>query len=105
VGHAVPELPAGRGPISCGLGEAADLAVAQPVVDQRQQLSGGGDTADVAAPAGADTCFDRGDLGVAYRPGDCFHGRPAQQPGALFGDPAAVGVAVGLAVAWGQPGP
>ena len=48
------ELPAGRGPISCRRGEAADLAVAQPVVDERQQLAGGGDAADVATAAGAD---------------------------------------------------
>jgi hypothetical protein len=46
------ELPAGRGPISRGVGEAADLAVAHSVVDEGQQLAGGGDTADVADRGG-----------------------------------------------------
>ena len=87
------------------VGEAADLAVAQPVEDEGQQLAGGGDAADVATPAGADTGFDRGDLGVAYSAGDRFDSGPAQQARALFGDPAAGDVAVGLAVAWGQPCP
>ena len=100
------ELPDGRGPISRRVtGEAADLAVAQPVVDERQQLAGGGDAADVATPSGTDASFDRGDLRVADRTGDRFDGSPAQQPGALLGDPAAGDVAVGLAVARSQPGP
>ena len=90
---------------SCRRGEAADLAVAQPVVDERQQLSGGGDATDVAAAVGADAGFDRGDLWFADRTGDCFDGRPTQQPRALFADPAAGDVAVGLAVARSQPGP
>jgi hypothetical protein len=38
----------------CVTSEAADLAVAQPVVDEGQQVAGGGDAADVAAPAGPD---------------------------------------------------
>ena len=44
-------------------------------------------------------------LRVADGAGDRFDGGPAQQPGALLGDPAAGDVAVGLAVTWGQPGP
>jgi hypothetical protein len=100
------ELPDGRGPISRGVtGEAADLAVAQPVVDERQQMAGRRDAADVAAAAGTDAGFDRGDLRVAHRPAGCFDRRPTQQPGALFADSAAGDVAVGLAVARGQPGP
>jgi hypothetical protein len=34
-----------------------------------------------------------------------LHRGPADQPGALLGDPAAVHVGVGLVVARGQPGP
>ena len=99
------ELPGGRGPISYRVGEAAELAVAQPVEDQGEEVSGGGDAADVATSAGSDTGFDRGDLGVAYGAGDRFDSGPAQQARALFGDPATGDVTVGLAVAWGQPGP
>src|SRR6266540_6213815 len=36
---------------------------------------------------------------------DRLHCRPADQPGALFGDPAQVDVGVGLVVLGGQPGP
>ena len=108
VGWVMPILRAARWPwpdLMRRRGEAADLAVAQPVVDECQQVAGGGDAADVATPPGTDVCFDRGDLGVTDGAGDGFDRRPAQQPRALFGDPAAGDVAVGLAVAWGQPGP
>ena len=47
-------------------------------------MAGGGDAADVAAPSGADTCLDRGDLRVADGAGDGFDRGPAQQPGALL---------------------
>ena len=73
------ELPGGRGPISCGVGEAADLAVAQAVVDESQQVAGGGDAADVATTAGADAGFHRGDLRITRSSGDGLDGGPAQQ--------------------------
>jgi len=73
------ELPGGRGPISCGVGEAADLAVAQAVVDESQQVAGGGDAADVATTAGADPGFHRGDLRITRSSGDGLDGGPAQQ--------------------------
>ena len=66
--------------ISCGVGEAADLAVAQAVVDERQKVTGGGDASDVAAPPVTDTCLDPCDLRVADGTGDRLDGRPAQQP-------------------------
>ena len=67
---------------SCG--EATDLAVAQAVVDEREEMTRRGDASDVAAPAGADAGLDRGDLRVADGAGDGFDGGPAQQPGALL---------------------
>src|SRR5829696_3672757 len=93
--------PTSRGPG----GEATDFAVAQPVVDEREEMARRRDTADVATPAGADTRLHRGDLRVAHRAGDGFHGGPAQQAGSLLGDVAALDVGVGLAVARGEPGP
>lgn len=51
------ELPDGRGPISCRVGEAADLAVAHSVVDERQQVTGGRDTANVATASSTDACL------------------------------------------------
>ena len=65
-------------------GEATDLAVAQAVVDEREEMTRRGDTSDVAAPAGTDAGLHRGDLRVADRTGDRFDGGPAQQPGALL---------------------
>src|SRR5258705_11523007 len=44
-----PRCSRGPGPV-----ERADLSVAQPVVDQREQLAGRGDLGDVAAAAGLD---------------------------------------------------
>ena len=91
------ELPAGRDPIyaasggsGCRRHAARNRRVSQP--------SGGGDAADVATAASADTSFDRGNLGVTER-GRQLHRRPAQQPGALLADPATRDVTVGLAVA------
>ena len=64
-----------------------------------------GDASDVAAPAGTDAGLDRGDLRVAHGTGDGFDGGPAQQPRALLGDVAALGVGVGLAVDAGSARP
>jgi hypothetical protein len=79
-----PRCPLAVARSSCGVGEAADLAVAQPVVDEREQLAGGGDAADAATAAGTDAGFDRSDLRVTDSARDCLDGGPAQQPGALF---------------------
>ena len=73
----------------CVSGEATDLAVAQAVVDEREEMTRRGDASDVATPPGADTGLDRGDLRVTHRAGDGFDRRPAQQPGSLLGDVAA----------------
>ena len=94
LGWVMPILRAARWPWPDLMrrGETADLTVAQPVVDERQQVAGGGDAADVATPPATDACFDRSDLRVTHRPRDCFHRRPTQQPRALLGDPAALDV-------------
>ena len=86
-------------------GEAADLAVAQAVVDEREEMTRRGDAPDVAAPPGADPGFHRGDLRVAHGTRDGLDGGPAQQPAALLGDVPAMAVAVGLAQPGCQPGP
>jgi hypothetical protein len=39
----------------CVVGEAMDLAVAQPVVDEREEMTRRRDASEVAATAGADT--------------------------------------------------
>ena len=85
--------------------ERTDVAVAQPVVDQREQFACRGDLGDVLAAASFDTVLVGGDLGCRLVPLHRLDRRPADQFGALFGDMPAVHDGVGLAVAWGQPGP
>ena len=58
----------------------------EAVVDEREEMTGRRDTSDVAAPAGTDAGFDRGDLRIVVRPGDGLDRRPAQQSRALLGD-------------------
>jgi hypothetical protein len=85
--------------------QAAHLAVTQAVVDQREQLAGGGDAADAgAAPAGDAVKVD-GLLAACREPLGGLDGGPADQPRALFGDRAAAHGGVGLAVAGRQPSP
>ncbi len=62
-------------------GQGADLPVAQAVVDQGEELAGGGDLGDVAglvAAAGDDAGLDRSRCGVGAGPLDGFDQRPAE---------------------------
>ena len=61
----------------CGRGQAADAVVTQPVEDQLGQLPGGGDHADVAAPALRDPVADLPEPGVA--PTRCTASTAAQR--------------------------
>src|ERR1700722_2187473 len=103
--------------ISCGVrqfavvvvgvfGEAADLAVAQAVVAEGQDLAGDGDSRDFAATAFGDS-FVLGSEWPAAGGGVlcCFAQRPAQDRGALARDVPEAGFAVGAADRWGQSGP
>ena len=100
------ELPGGRGPISCGVGEAADLAVAQAVVDEGQQVAGGGDTRPMLRPRRAPMrAFTEAICGSRAAPETASTAAQRNSREPCLGDPAAVDVGVGLAVAWGQPGP
>ena len=47
----IRELPNGRGPISCGAVVRQRISPSRSVVDERQQMAGGGDAADVATPS------------------------------------------------------
>ena len=78
--------------------------VAQGVEDELDLTAGGGDDADVAAAAGGHLFADPADHAGLRQDLDGLDGGPADQPGALFGDPAAVYVGVGLVVFGGQPG-
>jgi hypothetical protein len=55
VRHRATSRLAAPGLVSRWPGQATDVAVAQPVVDQREQFAGGGDLADVRAASFADT--------------------------------------------------
>ena len=88
-----------------GAVERTDVAVAQPVVDQREQFACRGDLGDVLAAASFDTVFVGGDLGGGLVTLHRLDRRPSDQFRALFGDVSAVHDGVGLAVAWGQPRP
>src|SRR6266540_3735830 len=76
-------------------GQATDVSVAQRVVDQGEQLAGGGDLGDVRASAfgqpGPGTP-DRTAVETLHR----FDGGPADQMVALLGDAATVDGGVGL---------
>ena len=126
VGPAVPELPGGRADSRCCVVvsvETADLAVAQAVVDEREEMTGGGDAADVAAAAVTDAGLDRSDRGsrtcrrplrpppsaatvtLVYRgpgrstgSGACCHGRRAALGTNEGGQGRAVGPPVGAAL-------
>jgi len=68
----------------CWRAQATQPAVTQPVEHQLGQLAGGGDHADVAAPAGGDPVADLPEPGVST---DALHGLdrgPADQATALF---------------------
>src|ERR1700736_222154 len=86
-------------------GQSADVSVAQPVVDQREQLAGRGDLGDVAAAAGFDPFAIKGDLGDVGLTLDGLHGRPPHKFAALLGDVPATNDGVGFAVCGGQTGP
>src|SRR6266540_4129982 len=85
-------------------GQATDVSVAQRVVDQGEQLAGGGDLGDVRASAfgqpGPGTP-DRTAVETLHR----FDGGPADQMVALLGDAATVDGGVGLTVAGSHAGP
>ena len=91
-----------RRPVSV---QRADVSVAQPVVDQREQFACRGNLGDVFAAASFDSVFVGCDLGRRRVTLHRLDGRPTNQFGALFGDMPAVYDAIGLAVARGQPGP
>src|SRR5438270_156897 len=71
-----------------GPGEAADLAVAQAVEDEGEELAGDRHPGDVLAPAPADAGEVRAQLGPAPHVGHGFDGGPAHQRRSLLGDAA-----------------
>ena len=99
------ESHCGGGLGGCRL-QAADLAVSEAVVDERDDLAGCRDFGDGSAVAAFGECFS---LGV--KPGvfaeflGGFDRGPAHEPVALFGDRAPGDLDVGLAVAWGEATP
>ena len=57
------------------------MAVAQAVVDEREEMTRRRDASDVAAPAFTDTGLDRRDPPVTHRTRDRFDGyRPVVEP-------------------------
>src|SRR5438132_3589262 len=87
-------------PVSPGLDqrEVADLAVAQAVVDEGEELAGHRGPGDVdAAPLGDAVVVDL-ELGPAVYMGDGLDGRPAQELRSLLGHLAPPSLAVRLAV-------
>ena len=85
--------------------QAADVPVAHPGEDQFDELSGGGDLADVGSAALSDLVADLPEPGVLAEALDSLDGGPADQCAALFGDPPAVNLGIGLVVFGSQPGP
>src|SRR5437879_9267160 len=86
-------------------GEAADLAVAQPVVDEGEEPTRRGDTGDVLPAAFRDAVVILLDLLGAPHAGDGLDRSPPDQDGALLGDPASADLQVRLPMLGGHPGP
>ena len=78
--------------------EATDFSVASPVINQFDELAGGGDFADVVAAAGPDPVTNLAQATVLIGALDGFDCGPAHQPAALFGDGSAMHGGVGLVV-------
>ena len=85
--------------------KGTDLAVAQRVEHVLQLDAGGGYRTDVAATPVRDSFPDLSDPAGPGQGLDRFDGCPPDQPGALFGDRAAVHVGVGLMMLRGHPSP
>ena len=89
---------AGRRHVFGGPGQAAELAVAQAVVDQGEQLAGGGDLRDVpglVASPGDDGLLGGAGHRVSGCPLDGLDHCPAQLPRSLLGDVPAGDLDVG----------
>ena len=70
--------------------EAADMSVTQPVVDQRQESAGCGDSRDLVSSRRSDPPVGVADWWSALVAGNSFDRRPPHQRGALLGDRARV---------------
>src|SRR5258705_2193266 len=87
------------------VGQGSDVSVAQPVVDEGEQLAGRGDLGDVAAAAGLDPLAIKGDFCGVRLALDGLDSRPPHEFAALLGDVPAANDGVGFAVCGGQTGP
>src|SRR5437868_7141718 len=85
-------------------GQATDMAVAQPVEDEREKFAGGGDLADVRAASFADPHAGLPERTLAKALDGLDRGPPNQRV-ALLGDPPPVDLGVGLTVLGGHAGP
>lgn len=81
------------------------MLVAQPVVDEGEQLGGRGDLADVLAAAGLDACTIDGKLRGGGLVLDGLDRRPSDQFAALLGDVPTMDDGVRLVVTRGQSRP
>src|SRR5437879_1992194 len=86
-------------------GEAADLAVAQPVVDEGEELTSRGDPGDVLPPAFRDAVVVLLDLLRAPHMRDGLDRCPPDEDRALLGDPAPADLQVRLPMLGGHPSP
>lgn len=88
------------------IGQAADLAVGQAVVDGREEFARCCHSGDVATPAIGDAVVVVLEPGPSPVAADGLDGGPAHQPGALLGDQPSPHRGVGLVMSRGQkPGP
>ncbi len=86
-------------------GQTTDVVITQAVEHQPGQLPCGGDHPDVAATTRADPVAVSPEQGMTGHALHSLDRGPAHQPGALFGDPAAVHRGVGLVMSRSQPSP
>src|SRR2546430_12432107 len=99
-----PRVLAAPGCVSRRAGlQAADVPVAQPPVDQREQLTGGGDLGDVGPAPLGDAGPGRSDRPAVHALHRLDRG-PPHQVVALLGDPTTVDLGVRLPGPWGNLG-
>jgi hypothetical protein len=106
-GHELERARTGLRPsrLSPRLGQAADLAVAQAVVDEDEKFARRSDAPDLLAAPLTDAEVVRTDGRIASLARHGLDGCPAHEARALLGDVATPDLVVGLVVRRGQASP
>src|ERR1022692_1085167 len=92
-------------PVSTRLGQAADLAVAQAVVDEDEKFASGRHPPDLLSTALAHPLMVSANRCGGALAGNRLDGSPPDESRSLLGDVSTTDLLVGLVVGGGKPGP